>query len=91
MQGLGDDATRWTVVVDGPRKWLIATVENGQPGDTLDTERETAHAIAALPVLLPALEQMVADHPCGYAKGFCTGCATCVAEAAIAKAKGGAA
>lgn len=51
-----DDHLRWGVVQAGPTPYLIAVVENGAPGDTLQTERANAHLIAAAPALLAALE-----------------------------------
>ncbi len=48
---------RWSIVADnGSRPYLIAVVENGQPGDSLDTEEATAHLLAAAPEMLEALE-----------------------------------
>lgn len=49
---------------DGDERWIIttanggfhiATVENGQPGDTLDTEANTAKLLASAPDLYEAL------------------------------------
>jgi len=46
-------AVRWHILADDPEEpWLIATIENGRPGDTLETERATAHAMAAADDLL---------------------------------------
>lgn len=56
-----DDAVephRWCVVADGKlHEYVIATVENGQPGDCCETEGATARLIAAAPDLLAALKQ----------------------------------
>lgn len=49
---------RWTIVADqGVRRYHIATVENGQPGDTLETEGATARLMAAAPELLACLKE----------------------------------
>lgn len=40
--------------------WKIVTVDNGAPGDTLDTEAANARLIAAAPDLLAACKQMIA-------------------------------
>lgn len=37
--------------------WLIASIDNGAPGDTLDTEAANARLIAAAPTLLAAVEE----------------------------------
>lgn len=57
--GADDDETRWGVVFAGGQEWLIATIENGQPGDSLETEAATARLIAAAPELLMALRDIV--------------------------------
>lgn len=68
--GDGDDyePDRWCVVVDGPKPYLVATIENGAPGDCLDTEAGNARLFAAAPDLLVAcvgmaerLEEYVAE------------------------------
>lgn len=56
LKGAEFEPERWVVVFDGEPEWLIATIENGAPGDTLDTEEATAHVIAAAPELLTASE-----------------------------------
>jgi hypothetical protein len=48
----GDDPNRWAVCVDGDPQYFLATIENGAPGDTLDTEEANARLIAAAPDLL---------------------------------------
>lgn len=56
-KGDEDDPERWSVVAAyGDKPWVIATVENGAPGDTLKTEEATARLIAAAPDLLAELE-----------------------------------
>lgn len=58
--GVDGEADRWGVwAAYGNRQWHIATVENGAPGDTLETEAATAHLIAAAPDLLAAVEAML--------------------------------
>lgn len=49
-----EDRTRWIVCVDGPKPFWVATIENGAPGDTLETEAANARLIAAAPELLKA-------------------------------------
>ena len=51
-----DDATRWTVnaEVDGVL-YCVATIENGAPGDSLQTEKANAHLFAASKDLYAAL------------------------------------
>lgn len=53
-QGHEDDPQRWCVVADKEKQWLIAVIENGQPGDFCETEGATARLIAAAPELLEA-------------------------------------
>ena len=49
-KGAEDEPERWIVVADnGTRPYHIATIENGQPGDTCETEGHTARLIAAAP------------------------------------------
>ncbi len=56
-KGVEDEPERWVVVADnGTRPYVIATTENGQPGDTLETEGYTAHLFAAAPDLLEVLK-----------------------------------
>lgn len=52
----GDEENRWSVVkdVDGAM-FFIATIENGAPGDTLNTERANAELFAASRTAIPAL------------------------------------
>ena len=92
--GIEDDETRWIVVADGGAKpWLLATVENGQPGDCLETEKATAHLIAAAPDLLAVLTIVRdADNDC-RSDGLPTipDIVRARIDAAIAKAEGGAA
>lgn len=57
LKGSEFETDRWTVVTEGERAYLIATIENGQPGDTLDTEAATAHLFAGAPELLAALRK----------------------------------
>lgn len=55
VKGSEFDSERWQIVFDGPYSWIVATVENGQPGDTLETEGHTAHLIAAAPEMYDLL------------------------------------
>lgn len=59
LKGSEFETDRWTVVTEGERAYLIATIENGQPGDTLDTEAATAYLFAAAPELLAALKAVL--------------------------------
>lgn len=59
LKGHDEDPLRWIVVADGPLQYHIAVIENGQPGDTCETEGYTAHLIAESPVLLEAVKYLV--------------------------------
>jgi len=60
LRGVDDDDTRWIVVAAGSdREYLIATIENGQPGDCLETEAATASLVSAAPDLLAALKEYI--------------------------------
>lgn len=53
--GADDDETRCIVhQKDATRDWIIAVIENGAPGDSLDTEKANASLIAASPELYGA-------------------------------------
>jgi hypothetical protein len=58
-KGWDDDSERWVVVADGPRQYHVATIENGQPGDTCETEGHTARLFAAAPDLLAACQAFI--------------------------------
>lgn len=63
VQGIDGDETRWGVIqsLDGSDEgFCIATIENGAPGDTLDTEAANAHLFAASKELLAVAERVVA-------------------------------
>lgn len=62
VQGNDGEPERWLVVADAERQYHIAVIENGQPGDCLETEGATAHLIAAAPELLDAVKNFIADH-----------------------------
>lgn len=62
-QGNEEDPHRWLVVAEGPIKWHIATIENGQPGDFCDTEEATAKLIAAAPELLDIVKSFMEFTP----------------------------
>ena len=56
-----DEPDRWSVVTDTDREWYVAEIQNGAPGDTMDTERTNAELFAAAgsidwPALLAAVE-----------------------------------
>lgn len=81
----------WRVGVGHPesadgRAYLLAIIDNGSPGDTLETEGANARLIAAAPALLFACERLLGvidgrDPPDpAFAVEF--------ARAAVAKAKG---
>jgi len=57
IKGSEDEEDRWIIVADnGTKPYHIATVENGQPGDSLETEEATAHMLAASHETLHALQ-----------------------------------
>lgn len=53
-----DDMRCGVVAVRGDVSYLLATIENGAPGDFCDTEYANAHLIAAAPDLLEAALNM---------------------------------
>lgn len=57
--GFKDEPDRWVVVakVDG-KEYFVASIENGAPGDTLETEKNNAHLFAAAKKMYAALEQL---------------------------------
>ena len=55
------EPNRWGVVVDGPTQWLIAVIENGAPGDSLETEEANAKLVVALRNAAPGLLQLLED------------------------------
>jgi len=58
IKGIDDDTERWGVYTAGPQNnYHIATIENGAPGDTLETETYNAHLISAAPDLLAACKR----------------------------------
>lgn len=59
-KGDEDEPERWLILADAPLAFHIATIENGQPGDTMDTEGATAAVMAAAPEMLAALEGWLA-------------------------------
>ena len=89
--GTEDDNERWCVLNEAG--YLLATVENGAPGDTLETEEANARLIAAAPGLLAACKAVV-DRSGGrlYNTDQVTGSIFAdLLSAAIARAEGGAA
>ena len=57
FKGAEDEPDRWLVVSDFG--YHIATIENGAPGDSLDTEEANAHLFAASPEMLEACKLAV--------------------------------
>jgi hypothetical protein len=51
----GDDMRCAIVVERGKMQYLLATIENGAPGDFCETEEANAKLMAAAPVMLAAL------------------------------------
>lgn len=68
LKGYDGDKNRCAVVADADHEWLIAVVENGQPGDCVATEKATAHLIAAAPDYHAAVESIrhSVQEECGY-------------------------
>jgi hypothetical protein len=57
VKGIEGEPERWIIVADnGAQPYHIATIENGQPGDSLETEEATAHMLAASHETLQALQ-----------------------------------
>jgi len=62
----GDDSTRWSVLTaEYQQDFFIASIENGAPGDCLDTEAANARLIAAAPDLLEACQAMLDGYEAG--------------------------
>lgn len=59
------DANRCSVVVDGPHQYFIATIENGAPGDTCESEFCNALLVAAAPDYAAGVEAMLDSEPMG--------------------------
>jgi hypothetical protein len=55
----GDNMRCAVVAVRGDYRYLVATIENGAPGDFCDTEWENAQLIAAMPKMQEALSCIV--------------------------------
>lgn len=55
----GDDLRCAVAAVRGDYRYLVATIENGAPGDICDTEWANAQLFAAAPELLEALEEAI--------------------------------
>lgn len=52
----GEESDRWSVVRDvNGAKFFVATIENGIPGDTLETEKANAELFAAARTEIPAM------------------------------------
>ena len=55
----GDDVFRWSIWSSGnDGDWLVAVVENGAPGDSIETEAANAKAIAAVPKMLAFVREV---------------------------------
>lgn len=54
-----DDPTRWAVVTKGAVHYCIASIENGAPGDCLETEIANAEIVAAARTLLPLCAKLL--------------------------------
>ncbi len=70
-KGVEDDETRCFVTqdIEGKPPFLIAEIQNGAPGDCLETEEANARLIAAAPDLLNALKVLVlTPHIVAYLK-----------------------
>lgn len=53
------DSERWSVFAERDGKqYFVATIENGAPGDTLDTEEANAKLMAAAPDMLEVLREV---------------------------------
>ncbi len=59
LKGHDRESDRWTVVTDGKLNYLVAVIENGQPGDTLETEGHTAAIIAVAPEMYALVESLI--------------------------------
>lgn len=55
----GSESDRWSVVAarEG-RQFFVATIENGAPGDTLETEKANAAMFAAIPEIVAELKRL---------------------------------
>lgn len=56
-----DDLRCGVTVLRGKREYLVATIENGAPGDFCETEHANACLIAAAPQLFEALKWFIDD------------------------------
>ena len=54
------DPNRWSVLTNygNGKDYVVATVENGAPGDTMHTEEANAKAIAAIPEMIEFLNEV---------------------------------
>ena len=96
----GDDPDRWSVCTCA-NDYFVASIENGAPGDTLDTESANARLIAAAPELLAELLFWFGrkhEGDCWFTDKTDEGCPDCreaenaraaKTQAVIAKATGG--
>ena len=54
-----DEMRCGVTAVRGDMRYLVATIENGVPGDFCDTEFANACLIAAAPMMLTLLEELI--------------------------------
>ena len=59
LKGHDEDPERWIVVTDGKLNYHIAVIENGAPGDTLETEGFNARMIAQSPAMFALIESLI--------------------------------
>jgi len=59
LRGHDGDSERWIVVTDGKMNWHIAVIENGAPGDMLETEGWNAAMIAVAPDMYALIESLI--------------------------------
>lgn len=81
----GDEMRCGVSAMRGKVGYLVATIENGAPGDFCDTEFANARLIAAAPELLEALKNLLAVK---NGEGGTAFDSDEIARAAIAKAEG---
>ena len=58
-KGDEDDENRWLILSESEPHYVIATIENGQPGDCLKTEAATARLVAASPALFDLVKAVI--------------------------------
>lgn len=90
-KGAPDEPNRWLILADdAERPYLLATIENGQPGDCLETEGHTAALVAAAPDLYAVVADLIdflEERGCACDFDH-SPCVLCSAREALAKARG---